>query len=246
MNRLAQKRILVTGGTSGIGLATVRQALAEGADVMVTGRRQEGLDRLAAETEGKVLTVRSDMADPEALPALTDSIAQHWGGLDGVFLCAADVTHMPLEKWQAKDYELVMNTNFKGPFFLLQALLPLLEESASVVLCGSVSAHIGFPDSSIYAASKAALLSLARTLSRELVGRKIRVNSVSPGPTLTPAVELLKSRNEHFMDDIASIVPIGRIGEPEEIAGAVIFLLSDESSYMRGSEIVVDGGVIGL
>lgn len=246
MNRLAEKRILITGGTAGIGLATVHHALAEGASVMVTGRRQEGLDRLATETHGKVLTLRSDIADPDDLPLLKECIAQHWGGLDGAFLCAADVTHMPLAQWQPQDYDQVMNTNIKGPFFLLQALAPLLNRSASVVLCGSVSAHIGFPDSSIYAASKAALLSLARTLSRELIEQDVRINSVSPGPTMTPAVALLKSRNERFMDDIASIVPLGRIGEPEEIASAVIFLLSNESSYMRGSEIVVDGGVIGL
>ena len=246
MNRLANKRILITGGTSGIGLAAAHHAVREGASVMVTGRRQHALDQLAEASDGTILTVRSDISDTNGLSAVNEYITKHWGVLDGAFLCAADVTHMPLSQWQVQDYDRLMDTNVKGPFFLLQTLVPLLTNPSSVVLCGSVSAHIGFPDSSAYAASKAALLSLARTLSREFIEQGIRVNSVSPGPTETPAVEQLKACNPDFMQQLKSIVPAGRIGTPEEIANAVIFLLSDESQYMRGSEILVDGGVLGL
>ena len=245
MNRLTNKRILITGGTSGIGLAAARHALREGASVMVTGRRQHTLDQVAEESNGAILTVQSDISDINALSVVSERIAHHWGSLDAAFLCAADVTHMPLSRWQQQDYDRLMETNLKGPFFLLQTLVPLLENPSSVVLCGSVSAHIGFPDSSAYAASKAALLSLARTLSREFIEQGIRVNSVSPGPTETPAVEQLKAGNPNFMQHLTSIVPAGRIGTPAEIANAVIFLLSDESQYMRGSEIIVDGGVVG-
>jgi NAD(P)-dependent dehydrogenase (short-subunit alcohol dehydrogenase family) len=244
MGRLEGKYALITGGTSGIGFETARQFLAEGATVAVTGRNEAGL-QAAKEALGHVHIIHSEAGDIGQQRALGEQLAQLWPRLDVLYINAGDVTHRPLQEWDESAYDRLMNTNLKGPFFLIQALLPLLANPSSVILCGSVSAHIGLPQSSVYAASKAAILSLARTLSGELHPKGIRVNGLSPGPTETPALgKLGKSVSEETLrKDIHALVPVGRLGTTLELAKAAVYLASDESAFMVGSELLIDGGV---
>lgn len=245
MGRLAGKYTLITGGTSGIGLATAQEFIAEGAHVVVTGRHPETLAEAQRILGDKAWVIPSDAGDIAAQKALTETLASRWPRLDAVFINAGDVTHGLLEKWQEDAWDRLIRINLKGPFFLIQALLPLLNNPSSVILCGSVSARIGLPTSSVYAASKAGLLSLARTLSAELLSRGIRVNGLSPGPVETPALNKLGLSDEAqkaLQGDIANLVPLGRMGTPKELAKAALYLASDESSYTVGTELLVDGG----
>jgi NAD(P)-dependent dehydrogenase (short-subunit alcohol dehydrogenase family) len=246
MGRLDGKRALITGATSGIGLETARQFLIEGAAVAITGRSQERLDKVAHDLGPEIVALRSDAGDIEGQKNIARVLAKRWGLVDVLFINAGDVTHRPLAEWDEATYDTLMATNLKGPLFLIQALLPLLGSPASIILCGSVSAHIGLPQSSVYAASKAGLLSLARTLSGELKVRAIRVNGLSPGPTETPALGKLglpAEAENALREEIRNLVPIGRMGTPLELAKAAVFLASDESAYVVGTELLVDGGV---
>lgn len=245
MGRLNDKYTLITGGTSGIGLATAQVFLAEGAHVAVTGRNPQTHAEAQRVLGDNAWVIDADAGDIRGQKALADTLATRWPRLDALFINAGDVTHGPLENWQEESWDRLMGTNLKGPFFLIQALLPLLNNPSSVILCGSVSAHIGLPTSSVYAASKAGLLSLARTLSVELLSRGIRVNGLSPGPVETPALSKLGLDDEDLkalQRDIAKLVPLGRLGQPEELAKAALYLASDESSYTVGTELLVDGG----
>jgi NAD(P)-dependent dehydrogenase (short-subunit alcohol dehydrogenase family) len=246
MSRLADKYALITGGTSGIGLETARQFLIEGATVAITGRSAAALSAAGRELGDSVLLLQSDAGDIGGQRTLAERIAHQWPRLDVLYANAGDVTHRPLQDWDEATYDRLMDINLKGPFFLVQSLLPLLANPSSVILCGSVSAHIGLPQSSVYAASKAGLLSLARTLSGELWARGIRVNGLSPGPTETAALGKLglpSQEEEILREQIRSLVPIGRMGTPWELAKAAVFLASDESSFVVGTELQVDGGV---
>lgn len=246
MSRLQGKYALITGGTSGIGLETARQFIAEGALVAITGRSQRALDAAGQALADKVLLLLSDAGDIPQQRALAQQLEQRWPRLDVLYINAGDVTHRPLQEWDEQSYQRLMDINLKGPFFLIQALLPLLANPSSVILCGSVSAHIGLPQSSAYAASKAGLLSLARTLSGELHARGIRVNGLSPGPTETPALGklgLVEADERALRDDIRALVPIGRMGSALELAKAAVFLAADESAFMVGAELQMDGGV---
>ncbi|MBL5828836.1 SDR family oxidoreductase [Serratia fonticola] len=245
MSRLVGKYALITGGTSGIGLETARQFIAEGATVAITGRSASGLTA-AGEMLGDVVLLHNDAGDIGQQPILAAQLAKSWPRLDILYINAGDVTHLPLQEWDEQRYDQLMNTNLKGPLFLIQALLPLLGNPASVILCGSVSAHIGLAQSSVYAASKAGILSMARSLSAELHPRGIRVNGLSPGPTATPALGKLglpAQAEQALREEIRALVPIGRMGTALELAKAAVFLASDESSYMVGSELLIDGGV---
>jgi len=249
MGRLQGKFALITGGTSGIGLETARQFLAEGATVAITGRNENGLKAATQDFSQNVVAIRSDAGSLSDQTALAAELGERWGRLDILYVNAADVTHLPLGGWSEDDFDHLLDTNLKGPFFLIQALLPLFSRSASIILCGSVSAHIGLPQSSVYAASKAGLLSLARTLSGELIDRGIRVNNLSPGPTATPALAKLGLPSEEekkLQDEIRRLVPLGRMGTPLELAKAAVFLASDESSFVVGTELLVDGGTANL
>lgn len=240
---------LVTGGTSGIGLETARQFVSEGATVAITGRNQDGLNAAVDQISHKVVAIKSDASSLRDQSALAAELGQRWGRLDILYVNAADVTHLPLDSWSGDAFDRLMAANLKGPFFLIQALLPLFSRPASIILCGSVSAHIGLPQSSVYAASKAGLLSLARTLSGELLDRGIRVNGLSPGPTETPALGklgLAHDDEKQLQDDIRRLVPLGRMGTPIELAKAAVFLASDESSFVVGTELLVDGGTANL
>ncbi|MBH2564158.1 SDR family oxidoreductase [Serratia marcescens] len=246
MSRLQGKYALITGGTSGIGLETARQFIAEGATVAITGRSQSALDSAGQALAGKALLLLSDAGDIPQQRELAQRLGQRWPRLDVLYINAGDVTHRPLQEWDEQSYQRLMDINLKGPFFLIQALLPLLANPSSVILCGSVSAHIGLPQSSAYAASKAGLLSLARTLSGELHARGIRLNGLSPGPTETPALGKLGLAEEDeqiLRDDIRALVPIGRMGSALELAKAAVFLAADESAFMVGAELQMDGGV---
>lgn len=246
MNRLSGKRALITGGTTGIGLETARQFLAEGARIAVTGTNPQTLEAARKELGEGALVIQSDAADAAGQKHLAETIAAAFGGLDILFVNAGIAQLKPLADWSEADFDKVFDINLKGPYFLIQALLPILANPASIVLNTSVNAHIGMPNSSVYAASKAALQSLIRTLSGELIGRGIRLNAVSPGPIATPLYGKLGFSEQdlkNVADSIKGLVPAGRFGEPSEIAKAVVFLASDEASYTVGSELMIDGGM---
>lgn len=246
VGRLHDKHTLITGGTGGIGLETAQRFLAEGAHVAITGRSEAALKAAGQALGPEALLLHSDAGRLDDQAALARQLRAHWPRLDAVFVNAGDVTHRPVETWDEATYDQLMATNLKGPFFLLQALLPMLANPSSVILCGSVSAHIGLPQSSVYAASKAGLLSLARTLSGEWAARGIRVNGLSPGPTATSALGKLglpADEEAALRQQIRELVPIGRMGSALEQAHAAVFLASDESSFVVGTELQVDGGV---
>jgi NAD(P)-dependent dehydrogenase (short-subunit alcohol dehydrogenase family) len=249
MDRLKNKRALITGGTTGIGLETARQFLSEGARVAITGTNPATLDAARKELGSDVLVVASDAGDPAAQSALAKTIGEAFGQLDILFVNAGIADLRPLENWDESAFDRSLAINFKGPFFLIQALLPIFAKPASMVLNTSINAHIGMPNTTIYSASKAALLSLAKTLSGELTGRGIRVNAVSPGPIATPLHRkfgLPEAELKAVGDSILSQIPIGRFGNAAEIAKAVVFLASDEAAFTVGSELVIDGGMSNL
>lgn len=246
MNRLKGKRALITGGTSGIGLATAREFLLEGARVAITGRTFAHLETAQKELGAQVLAIPADSRDASAQKFVAETLRQNFGQLDVLFVNAGEAVLQPIEQWDEEDFDRSFATNVKGPFFLIQALLAIFANPASIVLNTSVNARIGMPNTSVYGASKAALASLIRTLSSELIGRGIRVNAISPGPISTPLYGKLGFSDEKLKSVAASIqnqVPAGRFGEPSEIANAVVFLASDEAPYIVGSELAIDGGM---
>jgi NAD(P)-dependent dehydrogenase (short-subunit alcohol dehydrogenase family) len=246
VNRLKDKRALITGGTSGIGLETARQFLKEGARLAVTGQNPITLEAARAEFGSDVVVIRANAGDVEAQKAVAEGVRQAFGGLDIVFLNAGVADLRPVGQWDEAGFDRSVAINLKGPFFLVQALLPILANPASIVLNTSVNAHIGMPNTSVYGATKAALLSMVRTLSGELISRGIRVNAISPGPISTPLYGKLGLAEADLKAVAASIlgqVPAGRFGNPSEIAQAVVFLASDEAAFTVGSEIMIDGGM---
>lgn len=247
--RLEDKRALITGGSTGIGLETARLFLAEGARVAITGSNPANLAAARQELGDQLLTFAADAGDVAAQSVLAEQVGRALGGVDAVFINAGIADFRPVGAWDEAAFDRSVAVNLKGPFFLVQALLPHLANPASIVLNTSVNAHIGMPNSSIYAASKAGLISMARTLSGELIGRGIRVNAVSPGPVSTPLYGKLGFSEEQLKqmaDGLKAQSPIGRFGNPREIAQAVLHLASDESSYTVGSELIVDGGLTNL
>jgi NAD(P)-dependent dehydrogenase (short-subunit alcohol dehydrogenase family) len=245
MNRLHNKCALITGGTSGIGLETARQFLAEGARVAITGANPDTLAAAKAELGGDVLAIRADAGDIPSQAAIAKAVRENWGGLDILFLNAGFGDLRPVEQWDEAGFDRSVAVNLKGPFFLVQALLPSFANPASIILTTSINARIGMPNSSIYSATKAALVSLARTLSGELIGRGIRVNAVSPGPIATPMHEKIGLTGA-ALDKLVNQIPAGRRGTPSEIAQAVVFLASDAGAFTVGSEFVIDGGMSNL
>lgn len=246
MDRLKGKRALITGGTSGIGLETAHQFLNEGARIAVTGKNPATLEIARKELGSGVLVIQSDAGDVAAQKGVAETVRQEFGGLDILFINAGIAELKPVEQWDESAFDRSFAMNVKGPYFLIQALLPIFANPASIVLNASVNAHIGMPNTSVYGATKAALLSLARTLSGELIARGIRVNAVSPGPISTPLYGKLGLSEADLKTVAASIqsqVPAGRFGKPSEIAHAIVFLASDESAFTVGSELLIDGGM---
>jgi NAD(P)-dependent dehydrogenase (short-subunit alcohol dehydrogenase family) len=246
MNRLKDKRALITGGTSGIGLETARQFLEEGARVAITGRNPEALASARKELGSNVLVIASDASDVAAQKSVANVLRGNFNQLDILFVNAGIADLRPVEKWDEVGFDRSLAANVKGPYFLMQALLPVFANPASIILNASVNAHIGMPNTSVYGATKAALLSLTRTLSGELIARGIRVNAVSPGPIATPLYSKLglsASDLKAVSASIQSQVPARRFGSPREIASAIVFLASDESTFTVGGELMIDGGM---
>jgi len=240
------KVVLVTGGNSGIGFATAKEFIAEGAKVLITGRDQTNLDRAKKELGSSLKAIKNDAGKLSETDRLVDFISKEYGRLDVAFINAGIAEFGPQANLDESAFDDTFNTNVKGPYFLIKGLVPLFRNGGSVILNGTINAHIGMPGSSIYAASKAALISFARTLSAEYVGQGIRINVVSPGPIKTPIFERLGLPPEALQQMAAGIqakVPMKRFGTPEEIAKTVLFLASSDSSFIIGTEIIVDGGM---
>ncbi|HEX6704707.1 MAG TPA: SDR family oxidoreductase [Albitalea sp.] len=246
MNRFENKSVLVTGGASGIGLAAAKAFAAEGARVVITGRDSAALDRAKAEIGPQAIALRNDAGDIAAAKELASAIAREGLRLDAVFLNAGIAKFAALGDVDETLWDQTFDTNVKGAYFEIQALRPLLERGASIVLNGSINARIGMPNSSVYAASKAALISLAKTLSAELLPSGVRVNVVSPGPVSTPLYGKLGMDAATLQTVAAQIqgqVPLGRFGESHEVASTVLHLAAPESAFIVGTEIIVDGGM---
>ena len=246
MGKLNGKVALVTGGNSGIGLATAKQFAVEGAYVFISGRRESNLARAVQEIGENVTSIQGDVSEPADLDRLFSQIKKEKGHLDIVFANAGVARYGQLGEITEELYDSIFEINVKGVLFTVQKALPLLTDGASIVLNASIVASKGLPANAIYSASKAAVRSFARTMSTDLKARQIRVNAVSPGPTDTPGFNELVNSSEvgqHRIKMISSTIPLGRLGRPEEIAKAVTFLASDESSYITGIELFVDGGM---
>jgi NAD(P)-dependent dehydrogenase (short-subunit alcohol dehydrogenase family) len=239
--RLDGKIAVITGGNSGIGLATAKQFIQEGAFVFITGRRQSELDKAVKQIGKNVTGVQSDVSKLADLDRLYDTVKQQKGRIDVLFANAGLWELTPLEAITEEHFDKIFNINVKGLLFTVQKALPLFQDGGSIILTGAGSASKGFAGFSVYSASKAAIRSFARSWTVDLKNRKIRLNTISPGPIDTLAVRL--SISEQLKKNILSTVPLGRMGNPEEVAKAITFLASDDSSYITGIELFVDGGI---
>ncbi len=246
MTQFTQKTVLVTGGNSGIGLATAVAFAQQGARLVITGRDQATLAQAQQQLGADAIALQSEAGDVNAAKALAAQLSEQGVRLDAVFINAGVAKFAPLEVVDEDLWDQTFNVNVKGAYFTIQALLPLLNEDAAIILNGSINAHIGMPNSSVYAASKAALISFAKTLSAELVGRGIRVNVVSPGPVSTPLYGKLGVPAEQLNElasQIQAQVPVKRFGKPEEVASAVVYLASPNAAFVVGTELIIDGGM---
>ncbi|MFD8009294.1 SDR family oxidoreductase [Streptomyces sp. NPDC058955] len=245
MERFTHHTVLITGGTSGIGYATARRLLDEGAHVVITGRDQVRLDKAAAELAAgeRLLTVRADVADLADLDGLTRRVEGWRGSLDAVFANAGTGVFKPGAEITEADFDHATDVNFKGVFFTVQKALPLLKDGGAIVLNASWTLHRGLPVASVYSATKAAVHNLARTLGSDLAPRGIRVNSVSPGFIDT---EMYRGATTDEADaQNAAQVPLGTIGRAADVAAAVAFLASADAAYVTGQDLVIDGGLTG-
>jgi NAD(P)-dependent dehydrogenase (short-subunit alcohol dehydrogenase family) len=245
MGKLEGKIALITGGNSGIGLATAKQSVNEGAYVFITGRRNSELAAAVKEIGGNVTGVQGDVSNLGDLDRLFAQIKREKGKLDIVFANAGVAEVSPLGKITEEDYDSIFNINVKGVVFTVQKALPLMPDGASIILNASIVASKGLSANGVYSATKAAVRSFARTWTTDLKERRIRVNAVSPGFIDTPGLSnLLASTGtgQQGKEMISNAVPLGRFGTPDEIAKAVVFLASDDSSYITGTELFVDGG----
>ena len=246
MGKLEGKIALVTGGTSGIGLATAKAFVNEGAFVFITGRREAELAAAVEEIGGQVAAVQGDVSNRGDLDRLFEQIKREKGRLDIVFANAGVAKYAPLGDITDELYDAIFDVNVKGVLFTVQKALPLMPDGASIILNASIVASKGFSANSVYSATKAAVRSFARTWTIDLKARRIRVNAVSPGSIDTPGLNDLLASSETGQQRakmIASAVPLGRFGAPSETAKAVVFLASDDSSYVTGTELFVDGGL---
>lgn len=246
MNMLEGKVAVITGGNSGIGLATAKRFVAEGAHVVITGRREKELQEAAASIGGTVTTVAGDVTRLEDLDRLYAVVKEKHGHIDVLFANAGWGEVAALDAATEEHFDKTFDLNAKGTFFTVQKALPLIKDGGSIILTASVANVRGDPAFSAYAAAKAAVRTFARGWTTELADRKIRVNSMSPGPIETPALEKVGLTAEQVAQvaaQFASQVPLGRRGKAEEVAAAVTFLASDESSYVTGIDLAVDGGM---
>ncbi|WP_286784937.1 MULTISPECIES: SDR family NAD(P)-dependent oxidoreductase [Pseudomonas] len=246
-NTLEGKIALVTGGTSGIGLATAKRFAREGAQVYLTGRRQAELDAAVKAVGNNAIGVRVDSTRLEQLDALYEQIGTAHGRIDVLFANAGGGSMLPLGEITEEQYDDTFARNVKGVLFTVQKALPLLAKKASVILTGSTAGSSGTAAFSVYAASKAAVRAFARNWILDLKDRQVRINTISPGATRTPGLVDLAgpdaAQQQGLLDHLASQIPMGRVGEAEEIANAALFLASDEASFVNGIELFVDGGM---
>ena len=245
-NRLENKIAVVTGATSGIGLSTAKLFAAEGARVYITGRRKDALDKAVAEIGHGAVGVQADSSSNDDLDKLFAQVKAEQGRLDALVVNAGGGTMLPLGQITEEQIDDTFGRNVKGTLFTVQKALPLLSQGASVILTGSTAGSSGTPAFSVYAASKAAVRAFARNWILDLKDRGIRVNTISPGATRTPGlVELAgtdAAAQQGLVDYLAAQIPLGRVGEPDEIAKAAVFLASDDASFVNGAELFVDGG----
>ena len=240
MGKLDGKVAVVTGGTSGIGLATARRFAAEGAHVFITGRRKPELDATVKAIGSRATGVQGDVSNLADLDRLYAAVKEQKGRVDVLFANAGGGEFAPLGAITEEHFDKTFNSNVKGLLFTVQKALPLLPEGASIILNASITSSKGTPAFSVYSATKAAVRSFARSFTVDLKDRKIRVNAISPGPIDTPGLDGL---GDDLKKGLAAAVPMGRLGSPDEIAKAVVFLASDDSSYVTGIELFVDGGM---
>ena len=244
MGTLEGKTAVVTGGSAGIGLAAAHRLVTEGAHVFVTGRAQSSLHAAVAELGSAVTAVQGDIAQSSDLDRLYDAVRERGRGLDVLFANAGGAVLGPLAQATPSDYEQNFDTNVRGTWLTVQKALPLLNRGASIILNGSIRADDGWENFGLYAASKAAVRSLTRTWARELKDLGIRVNSIAPGSIETPALAKVVGDEAaaEFRSQLAQGVPIGRLGRADEVAAAVAFLASPDSSFIYGANIDIDGG----
>lgn len=247
MSKLNGKIALITGGSSGMGLATARLFVEEGASVIITGRRQDKLDEAVRQIGGAIEGFRADISSLADLDRLRAHIADRYRRLDVIFANAGGGTLGAFGTVTEDAFDKTVNTNLKGTYFTVQTLLRLIPDGGSIILNGSIAASKGFAAFTVYSAAKAAVRSFARTWTTDLAGRRIRVNTLAPGtivtPILTEQVGMTSEQAEGFFAHMASTTPLGRNGAPEEIASAALFLASGDSSFVTGIELTVDGGL---
>ncbi|MDK1386548.1 SDR family oxidoreductase [Sinorhizobium sp. 8-89] len=246
---LKGKSALITGGSSGIGLATARRLAADGARVAITGTDEAKLKAAVAELSGDVFAIRADVRSLPDLKAMAGELGARFGKLDILFANAGVAYGTPIATTDEETFDRLMDINVKGVFFTVQSVLPIMADGGSIVLNTSWLNQVGTTGRAALSASKAAVRSFARTMSAELADRRIRVNAVSPGPTETPIHRSPGQTEDQFRayaEKVGARVPAGRMGKPEEIAAAVAFLASDDTSFMLGAEIVMDGGLAEL
>jgi NAD(P)-dependent dehydrogenase (short-subunit alcohol dehydrogenase family) len=243
--RLEGKIAVITGGNSGIGLATAQRFVQEGAYIFITGRRQSEVDNAVNSIGRNVIGVQGDVSNLADLDRLYETVKQQKGKIDVLFANAGVYDIVPLGSITEAHFDKIFSVNVKGLLFTVQKALPLFQDGGSIILTASVNASKGFGAMSVYSATKAAVRSFARSWTVDLKTRKIRVNAISPGPIDTPMLRSASKSlgEEEFMKAIIGGVPLGRMGNPDEIAKAVTFLASDDSSYVTGTELFVDGGI---
>jgi NAD(P)-dependent dehydrogenase (short-subunit alcohol dehydrogenase family) len=245
-NKLKGKIAVITGGNSGIGLATAKRFVSEGAYVFITGRRQKELDLAVSEIGNNIRGIQGDVSNLVDLDKLYNIVKDQKGRIDILFANAGIAEFAPLGEISEEHFDKIFGINVKGLLFTVQKALPILQDQGSIILNASIGSSKGVEESSVYSATKAAVRSFARTWTVDLKHRKIRVNAISPGPIETPIFTSLmqdEEQSEQFKKNLVNTVPMGRMGNPDEIAKVVSFLASDESSYITGIELFVDGGL---